>query len=261
MKVTDKVVIVTGGAHGIGKALCERFAAEGARRVIVVDLDEEAADAVARTIGGEAFGADVASEAQIAAVVDHALKNHDRIDLFCSNAGIGVAGGCDAPNSDWNKLWEVNVMAHVFAARAVLPSMLARREGYLLQTVSAAGLLTQIGAAPYAVTKHAALAWAEWLSITYGDHGIGVSALCPMGVRTNMLEESNFGGGAALRETAIEPEQVAAITIEGLDEERFLILPHPEVAEFFQRKATDYDRWLRGMRRLQSKIQPTIVEA
>lgn len=257
MKVLDKIVVVTGGANGIGRALCLRFAAEGARAVIVADVDESGAAEVARAISsGQAATVNVASEGELAALVDAVLKKHGRIDLFCSNAGIGIAGDCYVSDHEWQRIWEVNVMAHVYAARAVLPGMLARGDGYLLQTVSAAGLLSQIGSAPYAVTKHAALALAEWLAITYGDAGLKVSALCPQGVRTNMLERAEFGGGAFLREGALEPEQVAEAVIRGLDQEKFLILPHPEAAEYFRRKATDYDRWLRGMRRLQATVQP-----
>ena len=253
MNLLAKVVVVTGGANGIGRALCERFAAEGAQAVVVADIDERGAQAVAREIeGGEAVGCNVASEAEVAALADGVLKRHGRIDLFCSNAGIGVAGGCDVPNHDWQRIWDINVMAHVFASRAALPGMLARGEGYLLQTVSAAGLLSQIGSAPYAVTKHAALALAEWLSITYGDRGIKVSALCPQGVRTHMLEQADAEARAILDAGAISPEQVAESVIAGLAAEKFLILPHPEVGEYFQRKATDYERWLRGMRRLQA---------
>lgn len=259
MKLNDKVVVVTGGANGIGRALCKKFASEGARAVVVADIEEQKAADLAKEIGGSHFGVNVGSESDIQALVDATVLKHGRIDLFCSNAGIGVEGTCDVPNREWERIWEINVMAHVYASRAVLPGMLARKEGYLLQTVSAAGLLTQIGSAPYAVTKHAALALAEWLSITYGDHGIKVSALCPQGVKTRMLENAEFGGGAFLLETAIEPEQVADAVIKGLEEEHFLILPHPEVAEYFRRKANDYDRWLRGMRRLQANVQPLKV--
>jgi NAD(P)-dependent dehydrogenase (short-subunit alcohol dehydrogenase family) len=255
MDVLGKTVIVTGGAHGIGRALSMRFAAEGAKVVTVADIDRAAAEEVARDIeGGEAIPCNVASESEVAALVDHVLKVHGPIDLFCNNAGIGVAGGCDVPNHDWQRIWEVNVMAHIFAARAALPSMLARRQGYFLQTASAAGLLTQIGSAPYAVTKHAAVAFAEWLAITYGDQGIGVSVLCPQGVRTNMLEQSDAQTRALLDGNALDPEDVAQAVIDGLAEEKFLILPHPEVLEYFRRKAGDYDRWLRGMRRLQASV-------
>jgi NAD(P)-dependent dehydrogenase (short-subunit alcohol dehydrogenase family) len=255
MKLPGKVVVVTGGANGIGRALCRRFAAEGARAVIVADVEEAAAEAVASEVGGIAHRTNVAKEADIVALVKRAIDSYGHIDLFCSNAGIGIEGGVETPDSEWQRIWEINYLAHVYAARAVLPAMLARGDGYLLQTVSAAGLLTQIGSAPYAVTKHAALSLAEWLSITHGDAGIKVSALCPQGVRTRMLENAEFGGGAFILETAIEPEQVAQAVIEGLDKETFLILPHPEVAEYIRRKATDYDRWLRGMRRVQQKLE------
>ena len=261
MKLSGKVAVVTGGANGIGRALCRRFSAEGARAVVVADLDEAGAQGVAAGIGGIALRTDVSKEADITALVKLAIESYGQIDLFCSNAGIGIEGGVETPDSEWQRIWEINYMAHVYAARAVLPAMLARRDGYLLQTVSAAGLLTQIGSAPYAVTKHAALALAEWLSITHGDEGIKVSALCPQGVRTRMLENAEFGGGAFLLETAIEPEQVAQAVVEGLDRESFLILPHPDVAEYIRRKATDYDRWLRGMRRLQAGMQPLKAKA
>jgi len=256
MKLQNKVVVVTGGGNGIGRALCRRFAAEGAKAVVVADIDMDAARKVADEIGGQEYSVNVASESDIQLLVDDVLKKHGQIDLFCSNAGIGVEGDCDVKDRDWQRIWDVNVMAHVYASRCVLPGMLARKEGYLLQTVSAAGLLTQIGSAPYAVTKHGALALAEWLSITYGDRGIKVSALCPQGVKTRMLERAEFGGGTFLLEGALEPEQVAEAVVKGLDEEHFLILPHPEVLEYMRRKTGDYDRWLRGMRRLQASVQP-----
>lgn len=255
MQLKDKVVVVTGGGNGIGRALCRRFAAEGARAVIVADIQAAAAEQVAKEIGGKAVAANVTREAEVVSLVGKVIKEFSVIDLFCSNAGVGVQGGVEAADQEWSRSWDVNVMAHVYAARAVLPHMLARREGYLLQTVSAAGLLTQLGSAPYAVTKHAALGLAEWIAVTHGDQGIKVSALCPQGVRTDMLKRAEFGGGAFLLEGALEPEQVAEEVVKGLAEERFLILPHPEVAEFFRRKATDYERWLRGMRRLQANTQ------
>ena len=261
MQLKGKVVVVTGGASGIGRALCRRFAAEDARVVVVADVDATGAQAVAAQIGGIALPADVSREADLIALVKHVAGAYGTIDLFCSNAGIGIEGGVDTPDQDWQRIWQINFMAHVYAARAVVPAMLERGEGYLLQTVSAAGLLTQIGSAPYAVTKHAALALAEWLAVTYGDKGLKVSALCPQGVRTKMLEDASFGGGAFILETAIEPEQVADAVVEGLDRESFLILPHPEVAEYFRRKAADYDRWLRGMRRLQASTQQLNAKA
>jgi len=249
----DTVIVVTGGGNGIGRALCRRFAAEVARAVVVVDLDRDAAEQVARDVGGLAIGgADVSNEATVVRVVEQVLREHGRIDLFCSNAGIATDGGEETPTSDWERCWDVNVMAHVYAARAVLPHMLARAQGYLLQTVSAAGLLTHIQSATYAVTKHASLAFAEWLSIAYGDRGIRVSALCPQGVRTDMLYRAAARGRTFLLDSAIDVDRVADDVVEGLADERFLILPHPDVAEYFRRKANDYDRWLRGMRRLRA---------
>lgn len=245
MNLRDKIVVVTGGANGIGAAVSGRFVAEGAKAVVVADLETpEAGSLFIRT--------NVAVEAEVVRLVREVTETYGPIDLFCSNAGIGVQGGAETPDAEWQRIWEINVMAHVWAARALLPGMLARGSGYFLQTVSAAGLLTQIGSAPYAVTKHAALAFAEWLAVTYGDQGIQVSCLCPQGVNTRMLRNAEFGGGAFLLETAIEPETVAEAVVAGLTEEKFLILPHPEVAEYFRRKASDYDRWLRGMRRLQA---------
>jgi NAD(P)-dependent dehydrogenase (short-subunit alcohol dehydrogenase family) len=255
MQIAGKVVIVTGGANGIGRALCHKFAQEGAKAVIVSDIDVHGAEQVADEIKSVAIPANVGQEREVARLVETVTRDFGRVDLFCSNAGIGVAGGEEAPDADWERSWQINVMSHVFAARAVLPQMLERKDGYLLQTVSAAGLLTQIGSAPYAVTKHAALSFAEWLSITYGDRGLKVSALCPQGVRTNMLRRADFAGGAFLLDTAIEPEQVAEDVVKGLAEEKFLILPHPEVAKYFQNKANDYDRWIRGLRKLQASTQ------
>jgi NAD(P)-dependent dehydrogenase (short-subunit alcohol dehydrogenase family) len=255
MKLEGKVVVVTGGANGIGSALSRRFAAEGAAGVVVADMDVAGAEKVAAEIGGLAVKTDVSRDVDVQGLVEQATAAYGPIDLFCSNAGIGgFVGGTEVPNDEWQRIWEINVMAHVYAARAVLPAMLARGEGYLLQTVSAAGLLTQIGSAPYSVTKHAAMAFAEWLSITYGDAGIRVSALCPQGVRTRMLGEFDHRATDFLRETAISPEEVAEAVVQGLADERFLILPHAEVDEYFRRKGADYERWLRGMRRLQAKI-------
>jgi NAD(P)-dependent dehydrogenase (short-subunit alcohol dehydrogenase family) len=249
MQLRGKTIVVTGGGNGIGAALCRRFAAEGARRIVSADLDAIAAEKVAREIGGVGVGLDVADEVQVRALV----ADVGEIDLFCSNAGISVTGGVDVSDADWERIWAINVKAHLYAARAVLPGMLARGGGYLLHTVSAAGLLTQIGSAPYSVTKHAALALAEWLAITYGDRGIKVSCLCPQGVRTDMLLRAE-GPGNFLLPGSLSVEEVAEAVVQGLADERFLILPHPEVAEYFRRKASDYDRWLRGMRRLQANV-------
>jgi NAD(P)-dependent dehydrogenase (short-subunit alcohol dehydrogenase family) len=254
MRLSDRVAVVTGGGGGIGAALCRRFAAEGARGVVVADRDADAARSVAAEFGGLAVAADVAVEADVVRLVDLATAEFGPIDLFCSNAGIATTGGVETLDADWQRTWDVNVMAHVYAARAVLPGMLARGHGYLLQTASAAGLLTQLGSAPYAVTKHAAVALAEWLSVTHGAAGITVSCLCPLGVETDMLRRVEGGIGAMLRTDALTPEAVAEAVVAGLAEERFLILPHPQVAEYFRHKADDYERWLRGMRRLQEKF-------
>lgn len=255
MKLKDKIIVVTGGANGIGRALCYRFAAEGARGVVVADVDVGAAEQVAQEIGGLAVATDVRREPDLQRLVDRATESCGPIDLFCSNAGIFVPGGIEASDDDWQRIWEVNVRAHIYAARAVLPGMLARGSGYLLQTASAAGLLTQIGSAPYAVTKHAAVALAEWLAMKHGDAGIKVSCLCPQGVRTRMLMGEDPSSTANfLHEESVSPEDVADAVVKGIGEERFLILPHPEVAEYFRRKADDYDRWLRGMRRLQKRV-------
>lgn len=256
MHLRDKVIVVTGGANGIGRALCQRFAQELPKGIVVADLDIDHARQVAAEIGGLAIQTDVGKEADIVSLVSQAEAAFGRIDLFCSNAGIGGSqGGAEVPNDVWQQVIDTNVMAHIYAARAVLPQMLARGEGYLLNTVSAAGLLTQIGNAVYSVTKHAALAFAEWLSITHGDQGIKVSALCPQGVRTNMLlQAAQTDEARFLVAGALDPETVAETVVQGIADERFLILPHPEVAEYFQRKANDYDRWLRGMRRLQAQV-------
>ena len=255
MEIKDQVIVVTGGGSGIGRALCERFAADGARAVIVADLNEAAAQQVAAAIGGRAKALNVGIEAEVKALVDAVTAQHGRIDLFCSNAGVIVRADEDAGALDWQRHWDVNVMAHVHAARAVLPQMLARGQGYLLNTASAAGLLSQVNSAPYSVTKHAAVAFAEWLSIAHGDKGLRVSCLCPQGVDTPMLRGAGGTGRKSfLVEGAVTAEQVADCVVQGLRREEFLILPHPEVLTFFQRKANDYGRWLRGMRRLREKV-------
>jgi NAD(P)-dependent dehydrogenase (short-subunit alcohol dehydrogenase family) len=253
MDLKGKVVVVTGGGNGIGLALCRRFAAEGADGLVVADIDS-GAERVARELGGRAVIGDVSVEADVARIVADAVGAFGRIDLFCSNAGIFTAGASDTTDAEWERIWRINVMAHVYAARSVVPAMLARGGGYLLQTASAAGLLTQIGSAPYAVTKHAAVAFAEWLAITYGDRGLKVSCVCPQGVRTRMLDDASGPARRFVAETAVEPALVAESVVEGLRAERFLILPHPEVAEYFRRKADDYDRWIRGMQRLQRRM-------
>ncbi|GGY09671.1 SDR family oxidoreductase [Streptomyces djakartensis] len=241
-------VVVTGAGGGIGAALARRFAAEGAR-VVVNDLDAERAKHVAEEIGGIALPGDAS------AVVDDARDAlGGAVDVYCANAGVAFGGGdADAPldETGWATSWEVNVMAHVRAAHALLPAWLERGNGRFVSTVSAAGLLTMIGAAPYAVTKHGALAFAEWLSLTYRHRGVKVHAICPQGVRTDMLAATGSAGDLVLQPTAIEPEAVADALLKGIEEDRFLILPHPEVAEYYQARAGDPDRWLSGMNRIQ----------
>jgi NAD(P)-dependent dehydrogenase (short-subunit alcohol dehydrogenase family) len=254
MEVADRVVVVTGGARGIGRSLARRFASAGAETIIVADIDPDGAWAVAREIGGMAIRCDVSSETDVAQLIEKVHIAKGRIDIFCSNAGIGVGGGPETANSEWQRIWEVNVMAHVYAARHALPAMLARKEGYILGTVSAAGLLNHMFAAPYGVTKAAALSFFEWLSMAHADDGIRVSCLCPQGVKTDMLAAERRQGLDFLTATALEPDQVAEVVLQGIRDEKFLILPHPEVAEYFGRKATDYDRWLKGMRRLRASI-------
>jgi NAD(P)-dependent dehydrogenase (short-subunit alcohol dehydrogenase family) len=255
MELQGKVVVVTGGANGIGRALGERFAAEGAAGVVLADLDGPAAIAVARAIeerGGRALGlpCDVADGEQVDALVDLAEERFGPVDLFCANAGVAIGTDEQTPEDEW-----------VLAARRLVPGWLERGEGWFLSTASAAGLLSQIGSAPYAVTKHAAVAFAEWLALTYGDRGVGVSCLCPMGVRTALLGDADDEGigrtaAAAVRAAGavLEPADVAGVVVEALADGRFLILPHAEVAEFWRRKADDPDRWLAGMRRLQGRI-------
>ena len=262
MDLNGKVVLVTGGANGIGEALVRRFVAEGVRGIAIVDRDAKRSLELSQELGSTTIGlaADVAREADVISAVETTVDRFGPIDLLVSNAGIGTGGGVDAPNEAWQEIWEINLMAHVYAARAVLPGMIARGEGYLLNTASAAGLLTNLGAAPYSVTKHAAVALAEWLAITHGDQGIKVSCLCPQGVRTNMLlaGAEDTAGAVVLAQGAIEPAEVAEAVVRGLAAETFLILPHPEVLTHFQRKAGDYDRWLGGMRKLQRRIRDAL---
>lgn len=256
MQIAGKVIVVTGGANGIGKALCERFVKEGAKHVCVVDFDADAGQSTAAAIGGRFIRCDVRDEAQIKAVITQTERDFGPIDLFCGNAGIFVLDEQDsvsgAANSEWTKIWEVNLMAHVYATRALLPGMIARGSGYFLITSSAAGLLSQIGSAAYSVTKHAAIGFAESLAITHGEQGIGVSVLCPQGVATNMMrgqEDSPQAGDGML-----QPEDVAQAVIEGLEAQKFLILPHAQVLTYMQRKTGDYDRWIRGMQKFRRQF-------
>jgi NAD(P)-dependent dehydrogenase (short-subunit alcohol dehydrogenase family) len=254
MDITDKHVVVTGGAGGIGQALVRRFAAEGARAVVVADRELDVAAHLAEQIGGLALRADVGVEADVAKLISDATGANGPIDIFVSNAGVpGAQGGPEAPDEIWDEAWRVNVMAHVWATRILLPEMVARGEGYLINTASAAGLLTQVSSATYSVTKHAAVALAEWLTIEYRDAGVRISCICPQGVKTPMLELAmeEPAGAAALRAGGlIEPEDVAEAVVNGIHDERFLILPHEEVAHHMALKGAQPERWLAGMRRI-----------
>ena len=253
MELKDKVVVITGGSGGIGRAMAKAFLAQGAKAIMLADLDAAAVGAAAKEIGCDGMACDVTQEAQVQALVKATVDKYGPIDLFCSNAGAGGKGVLtDAPNEVWQKQWELHVMSHLYAARAVLPSMIERGGGYLLNTASAAGLLAALGSGPYTVTKAAAVKFAEFLSITHGDQGIKVSVLCPQGVNTAMAPRS-LGDGQT--DGIIEPEQLAQTVVETLREERFYVLPHPEVGEYVRRKGEDVDRWLGGMRRLRRKSQ------
>ena len=252
MNLTDKIIVVTGAASGIGRALAHRFVAEGARAVVCSDRDGDGVRAVAAEIGGVAIQADVSREADIKALIEPVESQIGPIDLFCSNAGIGVGGGAETPTEDWQRIWDINVMAHVWAARHLVPLMAARGGGYLLNTSSAAGLLSQIGSAPYAVTKHAAVGLAEWLAITHGDQGIKVSVLCPQAVRTAMT--AGNPDGVASIDGMMEPDVVAEACVRAIEAETFLVLPHPEVLTYMRNKTNDYDRWIGGMRKLNRRF-------
>lgn len=254
MEIAAKVCVVTGAASGIGAALAARFAAEGAQGVVCADLDEAGARAVASAAGGLALRCDVAREDDLRALVDATLARYGRVDVFCSNAGIIERAGLAATPEQWRRTLDVNLMAHVHAARLVVPLMLAQRGGYLVATASAAGLLMQPDSATYTVSKHGAVAFAEWLAVNYRDRGIRVSCVCPQGVRTPMLLGPRGDRRSFLLEGSVTPEYVAQCVVEAMREERFLVLPHPEVAEYERRRASDRERWLAGMRRLREKI-------
>jgi NAD(P)-dependent dehydrogenase (short-subunit alcohol dehydrogenase family) len=268
MKVARKVAIVTGGGGGIGGALAEELTTHGAR-VLVADLDESRAQAVADKINSArpgtaaAAGADVSDTTSVRSLIALAEQDFGPVDMYFANAGVLGTPGLEASDADWDRAIDVNLRAHIRAAQLLIPGWVERGEGYFVSTASAAGLLTQIGGATYAVTKHAAVGFAEWLSITYGDRGIRVSCLCPMGVNTELLyggESSGHPLGVAATRAVtsagavLEPAQVARDVLAAIDEERFLILPHADVLDMFQQKASDYDRWLRGMRRYQASL-------
>ena len=252
MEISGKTIVVTGAGGGIGRALAQRFAHDGAARVICADLDLDAAQHVAEGIGGVAMHCDVAQEAQIRALIEHTEAEIGSIDLFCSNAGVLETGGVECPDHVWSRSWDINVMSAVWAARHVVPRMIQRGGGYLLNTASAAGLLNMPGAAPYAVTKHAAVGLAEWLALTYGDQGIGVTVLCPQAVKSAMTQDNP--GSVAEINGLLDPEDVAVICASAVTQNRFLALPHPEVADYLRAKSEDYDRWIMGMQRLNARF-------
>lgn len=252
MELKDKIIVVTGAASGIGRAMCLRFAEEGARHIACVDRDLAGAEETAAMMGGSAHRVDVSLEAEITAMIDKVEAEAGPIDLFCSNAGISVAGGVEVPDADWQRIWDINVMAHVWAARHLVPKMAERGGGYLLNTASAAGLLNQVGSAPYGVTKHAAVGLAEWLAMTHGDQGIKVSVLCPQAVRTEMTR--GHEEHVAAIDGMMEPAPVADACVEAIRAETFLVLPHKEVEGYMRNKTDNYDRWIGGMRKLNRRF-------
>ena len=252
MELNDKIIVVTGAASGIGRAMCLRFAQEGARHIACVDRDLAGAEETARMMGGTAHEVDVRIKDQITSMIDKVEAEVGPIDLFCSNAGISIAGGVEVEDDDWQRIWDINVMSHVWAARHLVPKMAARGGGYLLNTASAAGLLNQVGSAPYGVTKHAAVGLAEWLSLTYGDQGIKVSVLCPQAVRTEMTR--GHEDHVAAIDGMMEPGPVADACVQTIRDETFLVLPHPEVIGYMRKKTDNYDRWIGGMRKLNRRF-------
>jgi NAD(P)-dependent dehydrogenase (short-subunit alcohol dehydrogenase family) len=253
--LNSKVIVVTGGGSGIGAAMARRFAKEKPAGLVIADIDMGSATDVAEETGGVAVLTDVSDADANRDLIEGTEERFGPIDLFCANAGIGMVGNEQSDVTMWDRMWEVNVMSHVHAARYLVPGWVARGEGYFLATASAAGLLTNLKAAQYSVTKHAAVAFSEWLAITYGDVGVKVSALCPQFVNTPLLEGSESFKALGANHT-LEPNEVADAVVSGLKDEKFLILPHPEVEKFFQNKANDYDRWLGGMRKLQTSVFP-----
>ena len=273
MEITDRIAVVTGAGSGIGRSFAERLVARGARHVVCTDLNGANAEETAAIIGDKASAQalDVSDESAIEALVEKVEAEVGGIDIFVSNAGYGQRGGLDLSTDDWRKMMDVHTWSHLSVARAVIPGMVSRGGGYLFSTASAAGLLTQIDSGPYAVSKHAAIAFAEWVSINYAEQGIGVSVLCPQAVRTNIMEnailrtggklptveerESRRNSNQASQDGVLEPDAVADECIDAIISERFLVLPHPEVETYFQRKANDYDRWLNGMRRFKARLK------
>lgn len=252
MELKDKIIVVTGAASGIGRAMAIRFAQEGAKKVVCVDINLQGAQDTADQVDGQAYAVDVSKETDISEMIEAVETDIGPIDLFCSNAGILTAGGAEASNEDWQRIWDINVMSHVWAARHLVPRMIARGGGYLLNTASAAGLLNQVGSAPYGVSKHAAVGLAEWLALTHGDDGIKVSVLCPQAVRSEMTR--GHEDGVASMDGMMEPEPVAEACVQTIRNETFLVLPHPEVLGYMRAKTDNYDKWIGGMRKLNRKF-------
>ena len=254
MEIQDKIVVITGAGSGIGRALAVRFHAEGAKQIVCADINLDNAQQTADMIAGVAMMADVSREQDTARIIEDTETSIGPIDLFCCNAGVGLGESIDSPNAEWQTIWDINVMSHVYAARHLIPRMVERGGGYFLNTSSAAGLLNQIGGAAYGVTKHAAVGFGEWLAIHHQHEGIGVSMLCPQAVRTAMTAVENDALAAAANNGMIEPEELADTVVEELRKESFLILPHPIVREYMQNKTSNYDRWIGGMNKLMRKI-------
>ncbi len=252
MNLKDKIIVITGAASGIGAAMARRFNEAGAKHVVCADRDLAGAQVVATEIGGTAIPTDVSLEADITSLIETVENDIGPIDLFVSNAGIIMEGGVEVADDGWQKIWDINVLAHIRAARVLVPKMLARGGGYILSTASAAGLLAQIGSAPYSVTKHAAVSFAEWLAITHGDDGLKVSVLCPQGVATAMT--ADIDTSTVAKDGMLTAEAVAQVTLEAIEEERFLILPHPQVADYIKQKGSDPERWITGMQRWQAML-------
>jgi len=254
MEIKDKIIVVTGAASGIGRELVKRFTAEGAKAIMAADINQEGVEETAKMFGCSSRRVDVSNEQDIIDLIEQTEETLGPIDLFCSNAGVGAGRDLQSPNAEWEFSWNVNVMSHLYAARHMVPRMVERGGGYLMNTASAAGLLNQIAGAAYGTTKHAAVGFGEWVALTYAHQGIKVSMLCPQAVRTAMTAQGNASTDAAAVDGMMEPSELAEVVVESLRKESFLILPHPEVLDYMRRKTSDYDRWIGGMNRLQQRL-------